>query len=269
MNVSPEKAALFLTKNKKNRRVDKTRVQKYVNDMKNGHWCLNGDAIRFCEEGYLIDGQHRLNAIIETGRDFVFLVIHNVESESKRTIDTGKARTGSDVLSMFSGVGTRDSGALSSAISKLMLYDAERSIAGGGASSAFTSNSAIEEFYKKNSVQLNNSLEFLSEIIDTNAMLLSRAESLFLHVVFSRIDAVEANEFIKKIITGLGMEAGSNEHLLRTLLTKKAMKNIKISTPEVLYTVIRAWNYNRRGKRYASSDSLKYSKNDTAAPVAS
>lgn len=256
--IDAETASHLLTRNKLNRRLDPARVSRYVSDMKNGYWCMNGDAIRFDEEGNLADGQHRLVAVVKSDTKQTFIIIENVHNESKRTIDTGKSRTGSDVLSMFANVGVRDSGVISSAICKLICYEKGLAIGYSGASTQYLSNASIEEYFKKNSDLITTSLDFINSIIDSHALVLSRAESLFLHVIFSRIDAEKANVFMKKIITGIGVEEDTNEALLRSILTKRALKTVKVSSSDMAYTIIKAWNRNKKGGAYTTESSMRY-----------
>ncbi len=266
INVDAETAKYYLEKNISNRRLDKNRVDKYVEDMKKGYWCFNGDAIRFDIDGNLIDGQHRLTAIVKTNIEQVFIVIKNVEKESKRTIDTGKARTGSDVLSMFSNVGSRDCGVIAGAITKLVLYEAGLGLRSG--STKHVTNSVTEEYYKKYYLEISKSIEYLNGIFDHHAMVLSRSEALFLHIIFSRVSNIEADIFLKKIITGIGIEENSNEKLLRNILTKRAMKTIKIPASDCLFTAIKAWNRSRKGGVYSSEGNLRYGQRDNGYPFA-
>ena len=46
--------------------------------MRNGLWELNGAAIVIDEFGNLIDGQHRLSAVVESGTTQQFVVVRNV-----------------------------------------------------------------------------------------------------------------------------------------------------------------------------------------------
>jgi hypothetical protein len=268
--IGPILAKAMLDKNLNNRRPDKNRIARYVADMKAGYWCFNGDAIRFDKLGNLIDGQHRLLAIIQVDKSFVFLVIRNVVEESKRTIDTGKSRTGGDVLSMFSNVGTRDSGVLSAAIGLLLTYKKGISVSVGGGNQHLTTNSNIEIFYRENYISLQSSLDFLNEITDHHMMVLSRSESLFLHYIFREINKELADDFIKKIVTGASVEINSNEYLFRSILTKRALKTLKITKSEVIFTCIKAWNRNKKGGVYTSEGNLKFGKDEskTGYPVA-
>ena len=269
MEIGPQKAADFLLKNISNRRIDKTRVAKYVYEMTNGQWRFNGDAIRFDVNGNLIDGQHRLTAIIKTGRSFCFLVIKNIETDSKKTIDTGKGRTASDVLAMFSDVKPTEAATISAAISRLVLYEKGLSLTSGGGNAVFTGTSFVEEYYINHMSEIQDSLRFTSSITDHYAMLIKRSDALFLHIIFSRISRSMADNFMYKIITGAGIDEKSNEFLVRGILTKRAMKTIKSSHEDIIYTVIKAWNRNIRGGVYSNENNLRYYKTrDESVPFA-
>lgn len=100
MLITPEIAAQFLAKNKLNRPLNLRRVGILVEAIKRGEWCLNGDAIRFNEHGDLIDGQHRLTAIVVSGLPIQTLVVYGLSSSAFKTIDTGSPRTAADLLSV-------------------------------------------------------------------------------------------------------------------------------------------------------------------------
>lgn len=66
--VTPMKAARWLKRNIANRRVSPKVVRNYAGDMSRGEWLLNGEAIKFDRDGNLLDGQHRLGAIVHNGK---------------------------------------------------------------------------------------------------------------------------------------------------------------------------------------------------------
>ena len=93
-SVSPAIAKEWLKRNTGNfRKKDKSRVTRYAREMKTGNWHLNGESIKFDENGILIDGQHRLEACVESGTDFQTVVVRNVPPESAQSVDRGKPRT--------------------------------------------------------------------------------------------------------------------------------------------------------------------------------
>lgn len=63
--VTPELALSLLGKNRKNQRpLAARRVREMARAMKTGGWISNGDVIRIDKNGSLIDGQHRLSAVV-------------------------------------------------------------------------------------------------------------------------------------------------------------------------------------------------------------
>ncbi len=66
--ITPQWAAQVLeTKNPNNRKISDAVVAKYANDMKTGRWALTHQGIAFDLNGDLLDGQHRLAAIVKAG----------------------------------------------------------------------------------------------------------------------------------------------------------------------------------------------------------
>lgn len=66
--------------------------------MKDGEWLVSPDAIAFDFSGRLINGQHRLKAIVNSGETVTCLVVWNLPPEAFKIADVGVKRTGGDVL---------------------------------------------------------------------------------------------------------------------------------------------------------------------------
>jgi len=101
--ITPELAKKWLDKNVKNNRpVMKNTVKCYARLMKSGGWNLTHQGIAFDEEGYLIDGQHRLHAIIEANIPVEMNVTYNVHHTPGEafTIDMGRKRTYANIAVM-------------------------------------------------------------------------------------------------------------------------------------------------------------------------
>lgn len=91
--ITPEMAQEYLKFNTENyRSLNKLRVISYSNDMKAGKWQLNGEAIKFDTEGKLIDGQHRLQAIVRANVPVEMLVIRGIQ-EGVNLYDIGSTRS--------------------------------------------------------------------------------------------------------------------------------------------------------------------------------
>jgi len=103
ITVTPDMAREWLAKNMKhNRPVMKNTVHGYARQMRNGTWNLTHQGIAFDENGELIDGQHRLSAIVEANIPVKMNVTYNVHRAQGEvfTIDMGRKRTFANVIAM-------------------------------------------------------------------------------------------------------------------------------------------------------------------------
>lgn len=99
--VTPELAKEYLSHNTSNRVLNKRYIGKYVAEMEKGLWTLSNDAIIFSENGRLLNGQHRLTAVIQSGVTCEFLVGFGFPESTFNVLDSGKARSAGDVLKCF------------------------------------------------------------------------------------------------------------------------------------------------------------------------
>lgn len=100
VTVTPEVASVWLDQNTNNRPLNKKRVTNLANVISRGEWEFNGDSIRFSESGVLLDGQHRLAAIVEADEPIQTLVVTGLKDSVFDVIDRGATRTVGDILSV-------------------------------------------------------------------------------------------------------------------------------------------------------------------------
>lgn len=98
--ITPALAKELLLNAKKNRNLNEKMVRRYADDMSAGRWQVNGQGIVLDVQGQMIDGQHRCSAIILAQRAQNILVVRGVATAAMETMDTGKARSLSDVLTL-------------------------------------------------------------------------------------------------------------------------------------------------------------------------
>jgi len=101
--ITPEKAKAMLAANTGNRKLRENHVAALARDIAAGNWQLNGDAIRFNCDGTLIDGQHRLAAVVKSSTPIQSLVVEGIDIGAKATIDTGAKRSAGDYFG-FNGI---------------------------------------------------------------------------------------------------------------------------------------------------------------------
>jgi len=98
--ITPEIAKNYLSYNTKNRTKSDNSISFLTQQMKKGLFIENGESIVFDKNMTLTDGQHRLMAIIKSGKSYHIPVVKNVNIKSMATYDTGRNRSASDVLSI-------------------------------------------------------------------------------------------------------------------------------------------------------------------------
>jgi hypothetical protein len=97
--ITPSLAKELLESNLTNRRLRREVVVVYSKDIKAGKWKQDtGELIKISKENVLLDGQHRLHAVIEANIPVFFHIARDVDDSVFDVLDTGKMRGGSDTL---------------------------------------------------------------------------------------------------------------------------------------------------------------------------
>lgn len=92
--ITPSEAKAILEHhNSHNRKLCLSTVSNYVDEMKKSRWKLTNQAIGFDKNGVLIDGQHRLQACVESGIAITIFVIYGLEPKAQAVIDCNKIRS--------------------------------------------------------------------------------------------------------------------------------------------------------------------------------
>jgi len=97
--IGPKEASKLLETNEKNRSIKKVHLEYLTRQMNENKWKENtGESIKISKKGKLLDGQHRLQAVINSGKKLKFLVATDLEEEVFAVIDSGVSRSSGDVL---------------------------------------------------------------------------------------------------------------------------------------------------------------------------
>lgn len=97
--ITPERARTLLSSNDGNRNIKESAVARYRNDIVNNKWKHStGEFIKISQSGKLIDGQHRLTAVVQAQKSVYMDVMYDIPDENFTFIDTGVSRSSSDVM---------------------------------------------------------------------------------------------------------------------------------------------------------------------------
>ena len=149
VNVTPEMAYQYLKYNVKNRHLTKPIILAYANDMINGRWKFTSQMITFDKDGILIDGQHRLAAVVKSKTTQKFLIARGGEhTDLFKNYDLGKKRNAGDALSVN---GVKNHISVAAIIRKqLQLRFNHKSLDGGGARAVIGIEDVYSLYYKYN-----------------------------------------------------------------------------------------------------------------------
>lgn len=111
MDVTPAIAAHWLQNNVRNRPLADDTIIAYARDMRNGLWFETHQGLAFNDKDELIDGQHRLHAIIRAGVTLRTMVTFGLKSEidgkectTMDAVDRGRPRSVADQLRIQHGM---------------------------------------------------------------------------------------------------------------------------------------------------------------------
>lgn len=117
--ITPEMAVKMLEANKGNRPISDVTVKQYASDMLAGRWRTSGNTISPAPSGNLLNGQHRLWAIVESGKPQEFILVTEDEEDLIGIYDIGRGRTGSAILKM---AGVRNNAVAHGIAGKYLMY---------------------------------------------------------------------------------------------------------------------------------------------------
>jgi hypothetical protein len=116
-DVSPDCAALILSRNPAREEVTRQSYKAYAEAMSANAWIYNAQPILFDTEGKLLDGRKRLMASVLTGQSFRTLVVNGINRDTVHTIDQHRRRSYAGVLEAR---GIAHAGSLIRTMSKLI-----------------------------------------------------------------------------------------------------------------------------------------------------
>lgn len=145
--ITPALAEEMLARNTGNfRKVIPDRVRKYSASMLSNEWEENGETIKLAYDGLVLDGQHRLLAIVKSGVTIRCIVVSGLPHESAKTMDGGKPRALSDWVRHS---GQKNAAAIT-AIGRMVMYYRAGIWTRQGFSSSDVSDAAVLEFIAAN-----------------------------------------------------------------------------------------------------------------------
>lgn len=241
--IAPKDATAWLQCNTHNRPVRRAHVKFLARQIMDGQWQLNGQAIIVADTNDILDGQHRLLAVIDAGMAIKSLVVYGITREAFKTIDTGAVRTAADALALWhpeaGGHRVKD---ISAAVRWL-----QRLEAGFYGTATKMSNTDVLEYVAAHP-SIWRSAEMLAGMPhETRPLPMSCGIALL--EMLSRKHKEQAAAFIHALYTGEELVRTNPEMVLRTMLLNDAKNHNKKYSGEIkMRMAVKAWNLRVRGR---------------------
>lgn len=230
--ITPDIARDMLGHNTANRGLRKHRVLSYADQMAREQWLETGDPIKFTKDGTLVDGQHRLAAVIESGVSVKMAVARGVPDASYRVIDSGLSRQPGDAL----GADVANVGAKAAAARLLYVIECDGDPRKTQDMTAVT-RTDISEYYEEHHEQI-DAAQPLAWVLNRQSGGMKAAWITFV-VLARRINPVWADEFCEGVRTGANLTQGDPRLALRNWF----VRNNKIrNNGGQVGLFIKAWN---------------------------
>jgi len=215
----------------RNRPIDDKRVDALSRDIYNQRWAINGQTIKFDYTGQLLDGQHRLSAILRSGVAIPLLVVTGLDPEVFFTLDIGASRPFADHLREDD---IRNYNEIQAALRAI--WRIEQGSVGRG---DIITNSEMLDMWDRH-----------PDIIDyasgsnRNKKKLNRYLAIAFQYLFSRVDPIKAAQFFKELSDLENMGPDHPILVLSNELSDRASKKRGL-VPEHqrVVLIIKAWNH--------------------------
>ncbi len=243
--VTPELADKYLGTMTQNRVLRDNRVMQWVTIITEGEWKLTNDAISFDTNGHLLNGQHRLAAIVVAEITVPLLVLRGVPADVQDVMDSGLTRKLSDALTLRGETDTFVKASALRWIARLDYIEAE--------------DGATVNYYRNNSGPSVSQLlhlfdrqaEAIAEVVPTfrraKAALGLPTGVIAVMVRQRALDPEDFEAFWAGAVDGIGLESGDARLGLRNYLLTPARGGVRRRDFLQLAYVIKAWNHWRDG----------------------
>jgi len=235
--ITPSRAKELLEANINNRRVRAEVVSRYTKDILSGRWKEDtGEVIKISKSGIILDGQHRLYAIVKANTPIFFHIAYGLEDSVSDVLDTGSVRSATDVFKLNKI--TNDSSIPSIIQTYYLLKNGHFT---SGQKDMRLTNAQLLQKYYDNEILWQEVCKKSHNWYMSFAKILPKSFIGGFYSVFKEIDSELAINFMNELCTGINV---TNETmlLLRNRFMQDKMSQKKINQTLKTIFMIKAWN---------------------------
>jgi hypothetical protein len=221
--------------------VSRARVKSIARAIQAGRWRCNGEPLILDQDGRLLDGQHRLAAVIEANQAIDSFVMVGIDPAHFSTIDQGAKRTGGDVLAIE---GHPQAKTLASALRWVWRYEFEAMRKATVTILDYELNEYLGEH-----PALPHSLQWGQQV----RMLLPHGAATALHYLMSAKDVALAKSFFHGLAHGQNLTAADPVYHVRERFLKEKVQPHHMLIVGRMALLTLAWNCVRKQQPFPPS----------------
>lgn len=243
MGITPAIATDWLKLNTKNRRINRTTIERYRRDMLEGRWRLTHQGIAFDSNSSLSDGQHRLEAVAQLPEGSVINinVTFNLDPESQGYMDQGRVRSAAGQLSIGN---VKNASVIASGVRILLVWE-NGLLFRDNANRRLITNPYIEQWVDAHPDQIETLQDCVQDMRSTDLQLARAAAA---GLAFAAIDPQMTRQFFRMLASGAGLSDGHPVLALRNRMASARRNRQNFRERDELGMIIRAWNAWRDAK---------------------
>lgn len=243
--ITPGQAEELLKMNISNRTVRKKKVEELTEAMRRGEWELSNDAIVVSEGNILLNGQHRLMAVVKSGTPCPFILFTGAKDSAFDIMDTPALRRISDVITRKGG---KNGNKMEATITRYInlhgdMLNGWQTMRRFNAQTVATRREVID-FYDKHEKLVDKWVKKVSSIVQRGMRLASEAQLASLAICLDR-DLCHEDAKIVGYLEALLIDGETqNKTVLavRRKLLQHKLKKENIDRHDILRYIIRGWN---------------------------
>lgn len=246
--ITPSFAKELLKMNVGNRRL-KNIKNSYVGQMLNGEWKENGEPIIVDLNGFVKDGQHRLNAVIEANYSYLCPIIYDVDPDVMDTIDTGTNRSFQDVLELNGFQNVTLMSSLAKAILNTKFGRLGLAHHQGGerqSKTSYISNNRALNFVNENKQDIEKLVKTTKRLYDrqkasSSMAILSAKEIGVIIYILADFNYNEKHIDFINSLTGVTPDSNSSTFWIYKKLLSAKVNKVSLNTTWKMNAIIRTW----------------------------
>lgn len=244
IEVTPALAEQWLARNTNNRKLSQAVVQQYAGAMERGEWNLGNAAIAKDPEGNLLDGQHRLHAVVRSGVTIRQMLVEGLAPHTQDSMDSGRKRTLEQQLDRYGYKNARD---LAATLNFLYRIEQEKDVR--HARTTLTTKQALDMLERYPSI-----IDSVAYAVKIRPKKLGYSVTAIagLHFLWSQTAPEDAQVFFDSVISGAGLSEEDPRHILKRTLDKSVVqaksRRQQVDTRNHAAIMIKAFNAWRTGR---------------------